>query len=383
MAQIVVIAAGSDQMRPHIIRPTTPPPQKAGLATSPRIRGREPQAKASTRDPGRMPRHPRPLPPHLGDAFGRARALAAGVSPGRLRTRDLERPFHGARLAHPDAAKDSGEGIELPRTPDEEKRARLQHRARAYAEVMGAHAFFIGLTAAALWGAPLPDDFDPEADLEVGTVYPHRAPRGRGVRARQVRPHLVTTRVRDGLRVASPASTWALLGGELDGRWLVILGDYFVRIPRGPGGRPRPRDQLTTPERLRAAASEPQRRHRRILQAALADVRVGSFSRLETEYRLDAAAAGLPEMELDVEIRDAKGHLLGIADGVHRRYRVLVEIEGDHHRTSRRQWNRDIERLAAFAAENWEVIRVTGGRVRGGTAATLVAAALRRHGWES
>lgn len=324
-----------------------------------------------------MPRHPSPLPPGLGAAFGYRRALAAGATPGRLRGRDLEHLFHGARAP---TSVPGGDHVDIaPLAIDRRAHERVRQRAVAYGELMGRHACFAGMTAAALLGAPLPDDFDPEADLCVATAHPHRAARARGIRGFQVRCHLATVDARDGLRVMSPASTWALLGGELSERWLVIVGDFLVRIPRDDRGRPRPEERLTTPERLRAAALEPGRRHRPRLLCALASIRVGSFSRLETDYRLDAAAAGLPEMDIDQEIRDAGGRLLGIADGVHRRARVIIEIEGDHHRTSRRQWNRDIDRLAAFAADEWEVIRLTGARVRGGTAVPLVAAALARH----
>lgn len=323
-----------------------------------------------------MPRRSSPLPPSLGAAFTYRDALAAGATAGRLRSRDIEHPFHGARLRMRQVGDEQIDADAY--TIDRRARERVQLRARAFAHVMGSQACFTGMTAAALLGAPLPDGFDPESDLCVATPYPHRATRARGVRGIQLRPHLASMEVRDGLRMTSPASTWALLGGELSERWLVIVGDYLVRVPRDDRGRRHPELQLTSPVRMDAALREPGRRHRSTLERAAASIRVGSFSRLETEYRLDAAHAGLPEMEIDVEIRDAGGRLLGIADGVHRSAGVIVEVEGDHHRTSRRQWNRDIDRLAAFAAHGWEVIRLTGARVRGGTAVPLVAAALAR-----
>lgn len=325
-----------------------------------------------------MPRHPTPVPESLGDAFGHARAIRAGVSAGRLRTRDLERPFHGTRLRPREPNPPDADPLAIDRAKCE----RVRRRAEAYSEVMGDHAFFAGMTAAALCGAPLPDDFDADAPLEIATWHPHRAARGRGIHSRQVREHLASVVTRDGLRMSSPASTWAMLGGQLSVRWLVIVGDALVRVPRDDRGHRRPELRLTTPERLRAAALAPGRRHRQHLLDALADIRVGAFSRLETEFRLDAAAAGLPDMELDAEIRDPSGRLLGIADGIHRRYGIVVEIEGDHHRTNRRQWNRDIDRLAAFTAVGWEPVRLTGARVRGGSAVRTVAEALRRHGWE-
>ena len=268
-----------------------------------------------------------------------------------------------------------------PLAADRRARERVRARATAAAGILTPSAAFTGWTAAAVWGAPLPDGFDSERDLDVVTAHPHRAPRGRGIHGRELRDHLFSTVEHEGLRVTSPASTWALLAGELSPRWLTIIGDHLVRVPRSDRGIPEPLRQLTTPETLARAAHEPGRRHRTQLEGALDDIRVGSFSRLETEYRLDAAAHGLPPVDIDVEIRDTSGRLLGIADGVYARYGVIVEIEGDHHRTSRRQWNRDIDRLAAFAAEGWEVIRLTAARVRGGTACALVAQALRRHGW--
>ena len=86
----------------------------------------------------------------------------------------------------------------------------------------------------------------------------------------------------------------------------------------------------------------------------------------------------MPPADLDVEIRDASGRLLGISEFAYRERRVVVEIEGDHHRTSRAQWNRDLDKYAAYAAAGWEVVRVTSHHLRQGRAVALVSAALER-----
>lgn len=161
----------------------------------------------------------------------------------------------------------------------------------------------------------------------------------------------------------------------------VIVGDAIVRIPRDRFGIPLPEACLATPEQLAAAIDAGPRRGVARLRAALEDISVGSMSPLETEYRLDAAADALPVPELDVEIRDGSGRLLGISEVVYRPWRVIVEVEGDHHRTSRRQWQRDLDKYAAYAAHGWEVVRVTSTHLRSGSAMPLVRAALRRHGW--
>jgi very-short-patch-repair endonuclease len=44
-------------------------------------------------------------------------------------------------------------------------------------------------------------------------------------------------------------------------------------------------------------------------------------------------------------------------------WRVVLEYEGDGHRTDPQQWRRDISRREAFEDAGWRVIRVTGGDV--------------------
>jgi hypothetical protein len=219
-------------------------------------------------------------------------------------------------------------------------RARVLRDARAYAEVMAPHAFFAARTAAVLYGLPVWHG----AELDVAVFTPARAPRRVGIRGRKMTPGFVSVRMLEGLRLVTPVSSWAMLGTELSERDLIRLGDAIVKVPRGAGGRPRPDLQLATFDELRSAALEPGRPGRMRLLRALAHIRVGSMSPLETDTRLETCAAGLPESELDVEIRAAAGgRLLGISDMRYRAYRVLVEVEGDHHRTDPAQWARDIE----------------------------------------
>lgn len=62
---------------------------------------------------------------------------------------------------------------------------------------------------------------------------------------------------------------------------------------------------------------------------------------------------------------------------------MIVEIEGDHHRTSRRQWHRDIEKYRNYADAGWYVVRLTSAHV-GSTrlGVSIVAQALQRRGWD-
>ncbi|ALJ21616.1 hypothetical protein [Microbacterium sp. No. 7] len=338
-----------------------------------------------------MPVPPAPLPSDLGDAFTCAAALDAGVSRRRLRARDLGAPHRGVRTRPAEA------GLPGIREADADHRDRVRaaalRRARAYAAVMRPHCFFTGRFALALHGLPL-ERLDGEelagegiaggdAPIDVGAHLPARSPRARGVRGIRTTPALAPVRVHAGLRISSPAATWALLARELDVPALVRLGDAVVHVPRDDRGRRQPGLQLATPAQLRRAAEAPQRRHRTKLLGALEHIRVGSASPLETDWRLGAVGAGLPAFELDVEVHDATGRLLGIADALHRRHRTIVEVEGDHHRTSRAQWSRDIEKHAAYVADGWEVVRLTGAHIRGHAprAPEILRAVLLRRGW--
>lgn len=199
----------------------------------------------------------------------------------------------------------------------------------------------------------------------------------------KVQPELANVMMVDGLRFASPATAWAMLAVESSVRELVTIGDALVRIPRDHRGRRRPDRQLATIEQLRNAANAGRRPGRSKLLAALPLIRVGSMSPLETEWRLDTITSGLPEPELDLEIRDTHRRLLGIADAAYPRFRTLVEIEGDHHRTTRTQWNRDIEKMTAYIAAGWEPVRLTSTHIRSPhpPATSILRSALLRHGW--
>lgn len=317
---------------------------------------------------------PLPLDPRLGDSFAVSAARAVGHGRVRMRARDLEAPYRGVRrrVAPTPALVDD----DNPLARDRAERIRVLRDAQAYVQIAPEHVFFVGRSAAVIWGLPC----EHGAALHVGVQDPHRAPRRAGIRGANVAAHLVSLREHQGLRVSSPASTWAMLGGELAHRELVVLGDAIVRIPRDRHGRPEPEQQLATREQLAAAAACRGRRHRGRLLAALADIRVGSMSVLETDFRLGAQGAGLPEPRVDVEVRGAGGRLLGIADAVYEAQRTIVEVEGDHHRTSRAQWERDLQKHAAYLAAGWQVVRLTGTHIRTGRAPAMVAAVLRHGG---
>jgi hypothetical protein len=230
---------------------------------------------------------------------------------------------------------------------------------------MRPHEHFCLVAAAVLWGAPLPDYVFIEVDrhgrrserrLDVGVILPARAPRGRGVRGRSTLPGLCSVRdeASTGLRVTSPASTWAMLGELLTVEDLVAVGDHMVREPMREGDPP----ALCTVEELLAALDAGRRPGAAKLRRALKLVRTRSRSRQETRLRLAILSAGMAEPDLNWPLVES-GRIVALIDLAYPARKVAIEYEGEHHLTDPEQWARDIRRYERLAQQGWRVIRVT------------------------
>lgn len=224
-----------------------------------------------------MPRH-EPLPPDFsGRAFSVSRALAAGIPYGQLRGARLERPYHGVRV--PDGN---------PPT--------LLARCTAYAQRLLPGQFFSHVTAAQLWGIPLPDAFAADESLHVSSVAPQRPPRTRGVVGHELRDASVTHRF--GLPLADPVNCWVQLAAAgLPEAELVVAGDHLILDPVVLD----PLDQrpYASIEELRACLQNSRAAGKRAAAAALHRVAAGAESRPETLLRLLLLDAGLPQPELN------------------------------------------------------------------------------------
>ena len=317
------------------------------------------------------------LPDELGDAFSVRAALNAGVSLSRLRGADLERPFHAARTRR--IALDADANLTHH---SERQRAEVMHRAHAYGALMQPHQFFSHETAAIMWGIPLPWLHD--TDPHVSVFRPERLPRSRGIHGHETLTSLcdVVRHPDLGVMLTSPASTWAMLGAVLRDEYdLVAAGDAVIRIPRMPGGYTKDvGSAMASLATVTAAVDAGRRVGRPALRVALERLRTGSSSRPETWCRLLLVDAGLPEPQLDVDVYDERdGEFIGCVDLAYPELRIAIEYEGDQHRTSPAQWQRDIDKYDRLAAAGWRVVRVGRDQVFGSgqTFVTRVKRALR------
>ncbi|MFE1663628.1 hypothetical protein [Microbacterium sp. P02] len=294
-----------------------------------------------------MPR-PRPLASEqLGRAFSVAEALRCGVPASRLRRGDLISPFRGVRLA----IADDG----------------WQPRCAAYATRMPATVVFSHVTAARLWLMPLPQHHREDERMHV-TAVAARAPRGRGVVGHTTTRNPPTETI-GALRATSPARTWADLSTVLTVDELVIIGDALVGLPVSIS---------TCSELAQAVHEHAGRRGSAALHEAMPLIRVGSRSPRESRARLAIVRAGLPEPEVNGEIVLPRRIVHG--DLVFRSWRVVVEYEGDQHRTDAWQWAHDLERYNDLAEAGWLLIRASRF-LPDADLASRARRALRVRGW--
>jgi very-short-patch-repair endonuclease len=310
-----------------------------------------------------MTRPARPLPEHVRhETMSTAEARARGVAVDRLRRADVVHPFHGVVMM-------GGR----PRS--------IVDRAWAYTQVMPASGWFSHSTAALLLGLPVPRARE-QGPLHVTVGRGSRAPRGAGLVGHQrelpepswsTRLMATSTRELVPLRVATPGAAALTTASLLSLPDLVALIDA-LRLVDEPSAL-RDIDRMLERSARRAGAAA--------LRRALALSEPGVRSRAETHLRLTLAAAGLPRAHVAPAVATPLGDLH--PDLAWPEFRVLVEYEGDHHRTDARQFASDLARFDAFADAGWHPIRATKGDVYESSRriVSTVARRLRAAGWRS
>ena len=96
-----------------------------------------------------------------------------------------------------------------------------------------------------------------------------------------------------------------------------------------------------------------------VIRAALPRLSDRSESYRESILRVLILDAGLPQPEVNYEIRGVRGRVVARVDLAWPDEKVAVEYEGDHHRTDRVQWQRDLRRIEVLQDAGWRVVRVS------------------------
>jgi hypothetical protein len=218
----------------------------------------------------------------------------------------------------------------------------------AIALVMRDDQFFSHTTAARAWGGPVPLALRDDRTVHVSTIGDAPRMRRPGVAAHRLRSSDVVDL--GDRRVSGPASMWFQCASLFGPGALVALGDHLVG-----------RSGLATVDELRGAVI-PGAPSAPVARAAVARVRVGAESAMETWLRLAVVDAGFPEPELNVDVRNADGVFLGRIDLAWPELRIGLEYDGDHHR-ERDVFRYDQRRSNGFRVHDWLVIHATAGDI--------------------
>ncbi|MBK5239128.1 MAG: hypothetical protein JJE28_08490 [Actinomycetales bacterium] len=269
-----------------------------------------------------------PLPASLcGRPFTTALARSHGLSRSRTRARDFIRPFRGVIAPSSLGSRPAAMAV-------------------AYAAKMPSTHCFSHSTAAILHGMRLPRATQELSELHVTAGPDSWAPQGK-----RIRGHVGEVRVVElgGLRVVPAIVAWCQLSTLLGLDDLVIAADGLVA---------RKNPTATVGELQAAVESWRGRRGFRRLSDALAHVRERTDSARETMLRLLIVRAGMPEPMINAPIRSRTGHVVAHADLAYPEFNLILEYDGDHHRTERAQYYTDIDRLERITREGWRVIRI-------------------------
>jgi hypothetical protein len=245
----------------------------------------------------------------------------------QLRVASLPAPHHGGRSsAHP---------------------TDVVSAALALAAVLTQGFAFSHLTAARLLGLWVRSSWQAWEPLHVMTCGDGAAVRRPGVVGHRGLERRSVVETPHGLPVVCGPDTWADLAATRSHDDLVILGDSLIANRSG--------HRLGDLEN----AVRPGSRGRRRAIAALREIRPGSASAMESLARLVLVRAGLPEPRLNEDVFAPGGGWLARVDLYWPSERVIVEYDGDYHRTLRGQWQKDILRLRLLASAGYQVLVVT------------------------
>lgn len=289
----------------------------------------------------------KPLPPPL-DAhpFSVVDARRAGVSRSRLQARDLDTPTRGVRA--PPLGAESIPDNETPSQRMTRLRRDLARRAERFAPALTSDQFFSHETGLALIGAPLPYSWGAQRDLHISARRPAGKPRRRGTVGHRLQSREPAPWRASGLPIEHPARMWrqAAFTWELDD--LIAAGDFLVLPKRG----------LIAIDDLQQEVRDSGDVAGGLLERAIAEIRLGAETAEETRLRLALVRAGLPEPELNIDLRDAAGAFVARLDLAYPRFRVAIEHDGRTHAFDERQFARDADRWDDIRRVGWRLVRV-------------------------
>lgn len=220
-----------------------------------------------------------------------------------------------------------------------------QLRAEAALSCFFTSAFASHRTSARVWRVPV--TLPPGEDVTVPEV-------GHRLRRAGVTCHVRTAAevaVVGGVRVSNLPDLFVELASLLPLVELVVVGDWMVR-----------RHRVLRSALIDAAAGAGGRAGV-LARSAAAYVRERVDSPMETRLRMLLVLAGIPEPEINLEIRTVDGEVLRRYDLCWPGVRVIVEYDGRHHIEREEQWEQDLTRREAIDDSDWRILVVVSSGI--------------------
>jgi hypothetical protein len=205
----------------------------------------------------------------------------------------------------------------------------------------GRAATIVGAAASALHGAKwIPDDVPVE--LNHSNTRPPR-----GVLTRRDALLDGETQILDGRDVTTPERTAFDIGRRGAVHSAVVRLDALARATG-----------FKVDDVLHIAKCHPHSPGLRRLETALELVDPGAESPRESYLRLLLIDAGLPRPQTQIPVLGVDGIPVAYLDLGWEDHMVAVEYDGDHHRTDRRQYVKEIRRQEMLERMGWIIVRV-------------------------
>ncbi|MFF5261927.1 hypothetical protein ACFY4C_23570 [Actinomadura viridis] len=221
----------------------------------------------------------------------------------------------------------------------------MELRCDAAALVLPESAVFCGVTAARLYGIPVPD-----GDQRIHVAVPSTSstvPRVKPLKIHSYsipHDHVGTFK---GHRLVGPARLFLELAAALPRIDLIVAGDHMLR------------HRLTTERRISDFIGLCRRRRGvRKAKDALPLLEERSDSPPETRLRMLIVDAGLPRPVANQDVFNDWGLWLARPDLSYPGLKIAIEYEGAHHQEDYTQYASDIERDGRLLDHGWIVIRV-------------------------
>lgn len=286
-----------------------------------------------------MPQPRAPFPKALRErAFDVAEARQHEIRADVLKHPRFDRPFRGVRrLTSVDGTPATASERVLQRTGD--FLPILQKNGGSFSHT----------TALLLLGCPIRCD----ESLHVTVLSTQQPPRRQGVLGHRTSEAHTVWSDSSGRNIVPPILALLQSAAILPFTELVVAIDHLIHVARTGADEP----VVTLEDVLDAAMAYSGRGARRLI-AALRIARPGADSRMETLLRLIMAQYGLDVLELQANVYDTEGQWIGRFDMVDRERKLIVEYDGEQHRSDRAQYLKDQRRLDAARAAGYQILRL-------------------------